>query len=150
MVRSDFRGRRRAERRVRAGLWFLALSALVPGIWALFFPRAFFEDFPGFGFAWVSLLPPYNQHLVTDVGGFYLAFGVMFVICAVKMDRRLSSVVIAGWLAFSLPHLIFHLTHLSELGSNDKLWQSLLLALLVILPAVMLVWSRRSDRRYMH
>jgi len=150
MVRSDFRGRRRAERRVRAGLWFLALSAIVPGVWALFFPQAFFDDFPGFGFAWVRLLPPYNEHLVTDVGGFYLAFGLMFLVCAVRMDRRLSSIVIAGWLVFSVPHLIFHLGHLSTMGSNDKLWLSVSLALVVVLPAVMLMWARQSDRRYMN
>ncbi len=150
MVRSDFRGRRRAERRVRAGLWLMAVSTAVPGIWALIFPRAFFDDFPGFGFSWVRMLPPYNQHLTTDVGGFYLAFGVMFVVCAIKMDRRLSSVVIVGWLVFALPHLIFHLAHLSELGSNDKVWQSVLLVSLVLLPAAMLVWARRSERRYMH
>jgi len=39
------------------------------GFWALLAPRSFYDDFPGGGRSWVSALPPYNEHLVRDVGG---------------------------------------------------------------------------------
>jgi hypothetical protein len=51
----------------RTALVVLALSAAFTGLPAALAPRTFFDDFP-FLSAWVELLPPYNEHLVTDVG----------------------------------------------------------------------------------
>lgn len=146
MIRSDFRGRRRAERRLRLGLWFLTLSAAIPGIWALLAPRSFFDDFPGFGFAWVTLLPPYNQHLITDVGAFYLAMAVLLGVAAVKMERRLSLAALSAWLVFATPHLIFHLTHLEGLENTDAIGQTASLGLLVLMPLMMLPMVGRAER----
>jgi hypothetical protein len=146
MIRSDFRGRRRAERRVKAGLWFLAASAAVPGVWALFSPRSFFTDFPGFGFAWVALEPPFNQHLVTDVGAFYCAFAVLFGISALKMDRRLTIPLLGAWLIFSVPHLLFHLFHLEGLESADAIGQSASLGVVILIPLLLLPLVARTER----
>jgi hypothetical protein len=51
---------------VRGGLLVLAATPLVGGLWALLFPRAFYDDFPLPGADWVSTLGPYNEHLVSD------------------------------------------------------------------------------------
>jgi hypothetical protein len=51
-------------------------------------PRTFYDDFP-FGRAWVEMLPPYNEHLVSDVGGFYLGFALLFAWAAVSLHRAL-------------------------------------------------------------
>ncbi|MGH2754426.1 MAG: hypothetical protein ACRDLB_08320, partial [Actinomycetota bacterium] len=112
MSLSHFRGRRRASRSVRGGLVFLGLAAGLPGVWALFAPRSFYNDFPGASFAWVSLLPPYNEHLIRDVGAFYLGFSVLLLAAAVMMDTRVTRVALSAWLVAAVPHFIFHLTHL--------------------------------------
>jgi hypothetical protein len=57
---------------LRATLAAVAASNLMTGLTALLTPRAFYADFP-FGLGWVAELPPFNEHLTTDVGAFYLA-----------------------------------------------------------------------------
>ena len=61
----------------RVCLAFLAISALMVGVLAAFTPETFYSDYP-FVASWVHLLPPYNEHLIRDVGGLYLAFGLLF------------------------------------------------------------------------
>ncbi len=131
---------------MRLGLWFLALSAALPGVWALLGPRSFFDTFPGFGFAWVELLPPYNEHLVRDVGAFYTAFAFMLGVAALRMDRRLSITTLVGWLVFAVPHLLFHLTHLDGYETTDAWGQTFALGLLVLVPLMILPQASRSTR----
>src|SRR5882757_2805799 len=70
-------GAMRSPNAARAALGFLAAAAILIGVTAAFAPRTFYDDFP-FVTHWVELLPPYNEHLVTDVGGLYLGFAVLF------------------------------------------------------------------------
>ena len=35
--------------RIRVSLWFLILGGVAVGMWAQFFPQAFYDSFPGFG-----------------------------------------------------------------------------------------------------
>ncbi len=60
---------------IRAGLLFLAATTLNGSLWALPFPRSFYEDFPLPGRDWVSTLGPYDEHLVRDYGALNLALG---------------------------------------------------------------------------
>lgn len=147
MVKANFRGRRRAEHRLRGGLLLLTAAAALPGVWATFWPRSFFDDFPGLGFAWVNLYPPFNEHLVRDVGTFYLAFAVLFAITTRLMGKRLTRIALISWLFFAVPHLIFHLTHLEGLEGSDAVGQSLSLALLVLVPLALLTQVRKAERR---
>ena len=64
---------------VRVAMGLLAVSAAAVGLPATIAPHAFFASWP-LGREWVSALPAYNQHLVGDVGGFYLAFAVLLVL----------------------------------------------------------------------
>ncbi|MFP5297882.1 MAG: hypothetical protein ACLGHL_02715 [Actinomycetota bacterium] len=146
MIRSNFRGRRRAEKRLRAGLWLLAAAAAFPGAWALLWPRSFFTDFPGLGLAWVVAQPPFNKHLITDVGAFYLGFAVMFAFAAVRMKRTLTVGLLVGWLVFSLPHLIFHLGASDGLSGTDRIVQWAVLGLTVAIPLYLLTSVRKADR----
>lgn len=66
------------RRGVRGGLIALAMIAGGVGGWQFFAPHLFYDAFPGLGHAWVSLFPPFNAHLMQDVGGFNLAFAVLF------------------------------------------------------------------------
>ena len=139
-----YRGRRRASRLLRAGLVALGIAAAVPGLWALFAPKSFFTDFPGAGFEWVSLLPPYNEHLVRDVGAFYLGFAALFFFAAAIMDARLTRVALGTWLIAAIPHLVFHVSHLDDLEAKDAIGQTVALGLVVAVPLFMFPLIRRT------
>lgn len=105
---------------VRAGLALLALVQGALAVWALLAPRAFYDDFPGGGRAWVSPLGPYDEHLVRDVGALSLALTVVLVAALVSLDRRLVLVAGLAYLAWSVPHLAFHLTADDVLPAGDR------------------------------
>ena len=144
MSLSNYRGRRRAARLLRAGLVFLGVAAAFPGLWALFWPESFFTDFPGAGFAWVELLPPYNEHLVRDVGAFYLGFAVLLIAAAVMMDAKVTRIALIAWLVAAVPHFIFHLTHLDGYETTDAIAQSIALGIGVLVPLFLLPLVRRA------
>ncbi|HEX8080327.1 MAG TPA: hypothetical protein VF557_08960 [Jatrophihabitans sp.] len=91
--------------------WALAATAAYVGLWAMAWPHSFFTSFPGFGQSWVAPLGPFNEHLVRDVGGLYVALLVFSGWAAVKGDPGVLRVLGWAWLAFGLPHLAFHATH---------------------------------------
>jgi nucleoside-diphosphate-sugar epimerase len=102
----------------RVLLWILAVSGLAVGIQALFMPSSFFEDFP-FGRGWVATEPPYNEHLIRDVGAFYLALtAVTFVALAIR-SLLATRLVALGWFVFSVAHGYYHLNHLSGIDTAD-------------------------------
>src|SRR5947209_2214057 len=73
---------------IRIGLLALAAPNLIVGIWLLFAPRSFYDDFPGFGHRWVGPLGPYDEHAFADFGGALLALGLLCFLAAVWMERR--------------------------------------------------------------
>lgn len=99
---------------VRVSLWYLALSGFFPGVWAGFFPRSFYDDFPGGGMTWVAAEPPFNEHLVRDVGGFFLALGILALCAALSSNRTLVRVTGVVWVVFATVHLSYHLRHLDR------------------------------------
>ena len=92
---------------LRGGLLLLATTPLVGGLWALLFPRAFYDDFPLPGAAWLSTLGPYNEHLVSDYGALNLAMAVLLLAAGVLPERRLVQVALLTWLVFEVPHFVF-------------------------------------------
>jgi hypothetical protein len=52
----------------------------------------------------VELLPPYNEHLLRDVGGLNLALAVVLGASALIMDRRLISTALLAYLTFATYH----------------------------------------------
>lgn len=97
---------------LRIGLLLLAAAPIAVGTWALFIPRSFYDDFPVTGRHWVSSLPPYNEHLVRDVGALNLALGVLLATAAILLGRRLVRASLIAWLVYAVPHFAFHLTEL--------------------------------------
>ena len=136
----------RSEVWIRVAFAFLSLGELAIGIWALFVPMSFYEDFPLPGRGWVSALGPYNEHLVRDVGAMNLAFGVLLALSGILMDLRLVQVSLVANLVYSVPHFLFHLTNTHAYSVGDNLANLILLGLLVALPLAMLIRSGLRDR----
>ena len=99
------------ETRIRASLWFLVVSGAVVGIWALFFPQAFYDSFPGMGRSWVSVDGPFNEHLIRDVGGGYLSITVLALVAIIIKTRELALATALVWLV----------THTKDIVLHDKL-----------------------------
>lgn len=128
---------------VRLGLSLLAIPALVVGLWALILPRSFYDDFPAAGRHWVSVLGPYNEHLVRDVGALNLALGALLAVAAIVLERRLVQAALAAWLVYAVPHFVFHATELDALSFLDNAANVITLGLAVLLPLVLLVATGR-------
>jgi hypothetical protein len=128
---------------IRAGLIFLAVTQGAVGLVQLFAPATFYEDFPLPATPWVSLLPPYNEHLIRDVGALTLAYVLMLTAAAIWPERRLAQVALAANLVFTVPHFAFHVTHLDHYSTGAAVGQMIALGLAVLIPAVLLVLTRR-------
>jgi hypothetical protein len=128
------RDRRQVRRTwLRTGLLFVAATPLAGGLWALLFPRAFYDDFPLPGSDWVSTLGPFNEHLVRDYGA------VLLLAAGVYLERRLSQVALITWLVFEVPHFVFHAGQTHHFSAGSNLAQLGGLALLIVLPLVLLL-----------
>jgi hypothetical protein len=130
----------------RIVLVVLALSAADVGIWAEADPRGWYRSFPGFGLHWLPELGPFNEHLSRDVGGLYLALLVVSVGAAVRAsDTYLVRLTGGAWLAFSLPHLIFHMAHLDTYGVRDQALNVIALGGTVLLAASLVLAPERHS-----
>jgi hypothetical protein len=132
----------RRQTLVRLSLGFLFVSTLFTGLPAAVAPHAFFDDFP-FVAHWVELLPPYNEHLVTDVGELYLGFAVLFGWAGWTMESTLVRAVCSAWLVSATLHLIFHAAHLENFGTADAVAEIVSLTLVVV-PAALALWASSS------
>jgi hypothetical protein len=130
---------------VRAGLGILAVVQAVVGFWALLAPASFYGSFPAFGHAWVALLPPYNEHLIRDVGALNLALAVPLTAAAVTGQWLLSAVAIGSLAAFAVPHAVYHALHLDGFSTFDAVAQTVGIGLHLALVAVV-GWLLLRDR----
>jgi hypothetical protein len=118
---------------LRVGLVILAAMQLLVGAWALLAPRAFYDGFPLPGHAWVALLPPYNEHLVRDVGALNLALTVVLGAAAWTLDRTMVRVALVALMIFAVPHAVFHAGHLAGFPTGDAVVQTVGTVLQLIL-----------------
>jgi hypothetical protein len=125
----------------------LAATAVFVGAWALSGPANWYASFPGAGHHWLPMLGPYNEHLARDVGALYLALAVFTIGAALRpADDFLVRLTALGWLVFSVPHLVYHLDHLSHFSAADKAGNAISLSLTVVLAAVLLLPARARAR----
>jgi len=129
----------RSPNTARVALAILVLSAASVGIPAALAPHAFYNDFP-FLAHWVDRIPPYNEHLVTDVGGLYLGFTVLLAWAAWTLQPTLVRAVCSAWLLAAALHLGFHATHLDNFDTADAIAELSSLAFLLI-PAAVAIWA---------
>lgn len=122
----------------------LGLSAAFVGAWAAVAPDSFFRSFPLPGRDWVAVLPPYNEHLVRDVGGLYLALFVVSAWTVVRPRHETFAMAGLAWEVFSIPHLVFHARHLGTFSTADAVGNMIALGGTVLLAAVLLVPDRQA------
>jgi hypothetical protein len=130
------------SRWVRWGLLVIVVvPQLVTGVWAVLAPRNWFDEFPGLGPTLVAGEPPFNRHLATDTGGGFLATGVAALVAFVRPRRDLVTLALVTYLAFAIPHAIYHGAHEAPgLSSAEDVANVLMLASGVI-AAVVLLWG---------
>ena len=137
--------------RNRGAIRFLLLALGVPqaliGLWALFGPRSFYDDFPGGGRHWVAELPAYNEHLVTDAGAFYLGFALLLAWAAWRPSRELIVPVCSAFALFSAIHLAWHCAHLDGFATVDAVLQTASLAAVLAASLGAVVLARRRPAR---
>jgi hypothetical protein len=112
------------------------------GLWARIAPHHFFDRFPGLGHHWTAGYPPYNEHLVTDLGASFLTLALLSGIAAAVDDRRVRRVVLAAVFLFNLLHLSFHATHAGRLAGLDFAASVAALALGVLGPVLLWLLDR--------
>ncbi len=84
---------------VTTGVWALAAASVTTGVWALAAPHTFH--------AAIAPFPPYNQHLIHDIGAFQLGLGTCLALGLVARDALL--VVLAGNAVGADAHAVSHL-----------------------------------------
>ncbi len=127
---------------VRAVLGVLAAVQLTAGLYALAAPRSFYADFP-LGRGWVAALPAYNEHLVRDVGALFCATAIVLAAAAIYAERRLITIALVSFLAFSVPHFVYHALNLGPFGTGDAIANVVTLLFTVAAPLALLVLIRR-------
>ena len=116
----------------RLCLAYLFLTGLLVATWALAIPASFYNSFPGFGLTWVSVDGPYNEHLIRDVGAAYLMITALSALAMVRPAAAPPLAVGLATMAFNLPHMVYHLTHLSMYGPLDKVLNVMVLTTAVL------------------
>jgi alkylhydroperoxidase family enzyme len=132
---------------MRIGLLVLALPQLAIAVWALATPRGWFYEFPGGGKMWLPLYGPYDEHLVRDVASAFLGLGVLLVLAAVWMNRRVVQAAIVAYLAYQLPHAIYHVGADDRLSAGDQVLNTVGLWVTVVLAGGLLALGRPRSRR---
>lgn len=111
------------------------LASVAVGVWAFFDPASFF--------ARLALFPPYNQHLLHDIGAFQIGLGVGLWLALLWADALL--VVLAGSAVAATVHVASHVID-RDLGGHPATDIPLLgaLALALLVAAVLRFRQLRS------
>jgi hypothetical protein len=133
-----------ARRLIQLGLAYLVVTLAITGAWSLFAPAHFWDTYPGFGLEFVEPLPHYNEHLLNDFGSLYLALAALLAVAAVRPGRLLVRASMTAFLVYAVPHFVFHATHLAPFDSAEVVAQIVLLGSFVVVPAALLLLTRRA------
>jgi hypothetical protein len=105
------------------------------GLWALVAPASFYES--------IATFPPYNLHLLHDVGAFQLGLGATLLLALRSGDAL--GVALGGYTIGAVAHATAHFLD-RELGGRPSDPLSLSVLALVVLAAVLLRASRKETR----
>jgi len=114
---------------VLAGLFYLA-----GGIWAFAGPQSFFDN--------VATYPPYNEHLIHDLGAFQIGIAVGVLAGVLLADALAAG--LAGVAAASVMHGISHIMDHGLGGRGSDPWTISLVGLLVLLAFLLVARRKRA------
>lgn len=132
---------------IRFALIYLAITLGSVAIYILIAPKTFYDEFPGWT-QWVSVLPPYNEHLERDFGAAGLGLATLAALAAYWMERRVVQAAAICIFLGSLPHAIYHATTTEALSTSDNILSvgALFLQALVPLAVLYLASSAQQTR----
>ncbi|MGY4100012.1 hypothetical protein ACW2Q0_10750 [Nocardia sp. R16R-3T] len=146
-LRRRFEQQRNRWLAVRIMLGVLAFQGAIVGLWAVFAPHSWYSSFPGFGMQWICADGPYNHHLVSDVGSFFLALTAVTLAALFLGGSALAHVAGLGWLVFGIPHLIYHAFHKpADMGGASFILSLIGASLIVALGLAVLLVTARGPR----
>lgn len=134
------------ERLIRIGFLIGAVGGLAFGIWMIADPAGWYELVPGPA----SDYGPLNVHFIRDVGGWYVASGVLFLFASTN-PRRFGGVTLIVTLIGNGIHAATHVADLISGRVGAEHWATDLP--LVVIPVVFLglmlwvSWSLQSEPR---
>lgn len=129
----------------KIALVYLAFQSVQLGLWALLAPKSFYDGFPGFGRAWISIDGPYNEHLVRDFGALNLALFTLLVAAIVTMSRQLVITAALASLVWGVPHVLYHLFNTADYEGADAVFSVGGLVLFAAVAGSILVTGRRLE-----
>lgn len=127
---------------LRILLLALALPQGAVSFWALLASRTFYDLFPAPGLAWVASHGPFNEHLIVDYGASSLALVVVSLMAVPRPERRATTAVALGWIAWTLPHLAFHVANAGALAPPDSALNIAVVAINAALSVALLAAAR--------
>jgi hypothetical protein len=110
---------------------------LVFGIWAFFAPESFADT--------IATFPPYNEHLMHDLGAFQIGLGVA-ALAGVLLSDALAA-VLAGVAAGSIMHGVSHITDTDLGGRGIDPWATSLLGLVALAAFAAAVRNKAAVKR---
>ena len=120
------------------------MTPIVVGLGTLFFPHAFYADFPPGSRHWVDRLGPYNEHLLTDFGGALLGQAALLLLAAWWLDRRVVLAALVASMVQSTAHFAYHLTTTGAYSTSDNVASLLGLVFSVALSAALPAYTARA------
>jgi hypothetical protein len=82
-----------------------------------------------------------------DFGALNLALAVVTIVALITLGRPLVIAVAIAWLAWGVPHLVYHLRHLDVLSTGDKVANVVALVAVPVLAVVVLVLAVPRPQR---
>jgi alkylhydroperoxidase family enzyme len=133
-------------RTVRLVLLLIGVPQLAIGLWALISPSGWYDNFPGAGNHWLPLYGSFDEHLATDVGSTFVALGLALILAAIWLDRRAVQLALIAYLAYALPHFVYHLGADSALTSGDRIANGIAIGLAVVTALLLLGLTMRRPK----
>lgn len=134
------------ERLLRVGFLLGGFLSVAVGVWMLADPAGWYELVPGPA----SDYGPVNAHFIRDVGGWYVAQGILFLFASTN-PRRFGGVTLIVTLVANGAHAVGHLADIASARVGAEHWATDMP--LVAAPVVFLVvmlwiwWSLQSGGR---
>ncbi|MGH3385702.1 MAG: hypothetical protein ACRDO1_14075 [Nocardioidaceae bacterium] len=113
-----------------------ATAFVVPGAWAFFWPRSFYDN--------VAMFEPYNLHLFHDLGAFQLGIGVALL--ASLLWRDALFVALVGASTAAVVHAVSHVQDRDLGGRESDPWTVGAIAVVLVFALALRTLTHKENR----